>query len=171
MDQTAPSLYDSFSLYGSGVTLVTVADGDGDRFFIAASVMTASVEPFSLAVSVSRHRAALPAIVRGRPWAVSVLAECHLPLVRALTGPTTHDERLEALRQAGAERSPEGPLWLPDALVTLWCTSVSTTSVYDQVLLVGRVGRGSEHHRGTPLLRWNRDFRTTVRLHERPAQV
>ena len=50
MEET--SLYDSFSLYGSGVTLITTNDGGIDRFFVAASVLTASVNPFTVAVSV-----------------------------------------------------------------------------------------------------------------------
>ncbi|MCI2956976.1 flavin reductase family protein [Agromyces atrinae] len=164
MTTDIPSLYESFGLYGSGVTLVTVRDGDDDRFFIAASVLTSSVDPFTLAISVGRDREALPAIVDGATWAVSVLAEPHVPLVRRLTARTTRDERLDALSAAGAERSPEGPLWLPDALVTLWCTTHSTTPVNDQVLLVGQVARGSGHAESAPLVRWNREFRTVAAL-------
>jgi flavin reductase (DIM6/NTAB) family NADH-FMN oxidoreductase RutF len=159
-----PSLYDSFALYGSGVTLVTVRDGDEDRFFIAASVLTASVSPFTLALSVGRDRDAITPITGGAPWAVSVLAERHLPLVRQLTTGTTRPQRLAALDAAGAETSVEGPLWLPDALVTFWCTAHSSTPVNDQVLLVGNVTRGSSHEGGSPLMRWNRDFRTIRQL-------
>ncbi|SJM67052.1 flavin reductase family protein [Gulosibacter sp. 10] len=160
MTTSIPTLYESFALYGSGVTLVTARDGDDDRFFIAGSVLTASVDPFTLAVSAGKDRDALPAILDGAPWAVSVLATHHLPLVRRLTARTTREERLEALEAAGAERSSEGPLWLPDALVTFWCTTHSSTPVHDQVLLVGEVHRNSHHSEGLPLLRWNRDFRT-----------
>ena len=82
-----PPLYDSFALYGSGVTLVAVRDvpGDQDRFFIAASVLTSSVNPFTIALSVGQDRDALPLITAGAPWAVSVLSVHHLPLVRLLT--------------------------------------------------------------------------------------
>ena len=166
------SLYDSFSLYGSGVTLITTNDGGIDRFFVAASVLTASVNPFTVAVSVGRYREALPAIAGGAPWAISVLSADHVRLVENLTSPMTgdltsdriHERRLEMLAQAGVERSPEGTLWLPDALVTLWCSTRSLTPVNDQFLLVGEVTRGSSHGSGTPLLRWNRSFRT---LHPR----
>lgn len=163
-----PSLYDGFALYGSGVTLVTVRDHDVDQFFIAASVLTASVEPFSLAVAVGQHRIGLPAIMRGVPWAVSVLAVEHLPLVERLTGPTTRDERLAALIAAGAETSPEGPLWLPDALVSLWCRFSSVTPVHHQSLIVGDVTRGSVHREGLPLMRWNRQFTTAC---DAPSEV
>jgi flavin reductase (DIM6/NTAB) family NADH-FMN oxidoreductase RutF len=166
MTQTVPSLYDSFALYGSGVTLVTVRDGTRDRFFIASSVLTASVDPFALAVSISRNRDALPAIRAGNPWAVAMLATNHEPLVRQLTSPTSPAERDRALTAAGAVRSDEGPLWLPDALVTLWCTAGSTTPVNDQVLLVGQVNRGSQHQRKAPLLRWNHSFRTVAEWSE-----
>ena len=161
---TAPSLIDSFALYGSGVTLISVRDDDVDRFFVAGSVLTASVDPFTLAVSVGQGRDALAPITSGAPWAVSVLATQHLPLVRALTARNTREERLEALGASGAETSPEGPLWLPDALVTLWCTVHSSTPVHDQVLLAGEVTRGSLHDEGDPLLRWNRGFRTAADL-------
>ena len=164
--QDFPSLYDSLALYGSGVTFVSARDEDHDYFFIAASVLTASVNPFTIALSVGQDREALPVIAGGATWAVSVLGTHHLPLVRRLTAPTTHAERLEALSEAGAETSPEGPLWLPDALVTLWCTTQSTTPVNDQSLLVGEVARGGFHRDGAPLLRWNRDFRTVADVPE-----
>ncbi|MGD8214511.1 flavin reductase [Aestuariimicrobium sp. Y1814] len=54
----------------------------------------------------------------------------------------------------------EGPLWLPDALVTFWCVTETTAPVNDQVLVVGRGVRGSLHEVGKPLLRWHRGFRT-----------
>ncbi|MDA4893727.1 MULTISPECIES: flavin reductase family protein [Microbacterium] len=164
MSAVDPSLYDSFARYGSGITLVATRGDDHDLFFIAASVLTASVNPFTLAVSVGQDRDALPAITAGAPWAVSVLAAHHLPLVRRLTSPGTRAERLDALGEAGAVASAEGPLFLPDALVTLWCTTHSTTPVNDQMLLVGEVTRGSAPEEGVPLLRWNRAFHTTTRL-------
>ncbi len=162
------SLYESFSLYGSGVTLITTDGGGTDRFFVAASVLTASVNPFTVAVSVGRYREALPAIAGGAPWAISVLTADHVRLVENLTSPTAeslmaddiHKQRLEMLATAGAQRSPEGTLWLPDALVTLWCSTLSLTPVNDQFLLVGEVTRGSARSTGTPLLRWNRSFHT-----------
>lgn len=162
------SLYESFSLYGSGVTLITTDGGGTDRFFVAASVLTASVNPFTVAVSVGRYREALPAIAGGAPWAISVLTADHVGLVEDLTSPMTgdltsddiHQRRMEILVEAGAKRSPEGILWLPDALVTLWCSTSSLTPVNDQFLLVGEVTRGSARGGGTPLLRWNRSFHT-----------
>lgn len=161
----AETLYDSFSHYGSGVTLVAVRDADIDRFFIAASVLTSSVNPFTLAVSVGRDRDALPAITTGQTWSLGVLAEHHRPLVHQLTAKTmTPTQRLEALALAGAETSPEGPLWLPDTLVTFWCTTLNTTPVHDQVIVVGTVQRASPSSGGLPLLRWDHGFHTTQDL-------
>lgn len=158
------TLYDAFARYGSGVTLVTVQDGDQQKFFIAASVLTASVHPFTLAASVGQDRKGLPAIASGSLWAVSVLGTQHLPLVQQLTGPTSLKERFAALDDAGAEPSDEGPLWLPDSLATFWCSTHSTTEVHDQVLLVGQVERVASQEKGTPLVRWNRGFHTTSKL-------
>lgn len=121
-DLIADNLYDAFALYGSGVALVAVRDGDRDCFFVAASVLTASVDPFALAVSVGRDRDGLAAIASGAVWSVSLLGAHHEGLVRQLTaGP--REGRRDALLAAGAARSPEGPLHLPDALVALWCTT------------------------------------------------
>ncbi|WP_154794481.1 flavin reductase family protein [Occultella kanbiaonis] len=169
--QHVPSLYDSFALYGSGVTFVSVHDGARDRFFVAASVLTASVDPFTIALSVGGSRDALPVITGGATWAVSVLGTQHLPMVRVLTARTSHAERLDALAATGAQSSPEGPLWLPDALVTLWARSHTVVPVNDQFLLVGEVIRGSVHQESTPLLRWNRDFRTTAAVPAARASV
>jgi flavin reductase (DIM6/NTAB) family NADH-FMN oxidoreductase RutF len=164
MSNAETSLYESFGRYGSSITLVTTRDGDHDRFFIAGSVLTASVDPFTLAVSTGIGRDALPAILDGRPWAVSVLSSRHLSLVQQLTAKTTREDRLAALKSAGAQKSLEGPLWLPDALVTFWCAVSGHTPVNDQVLIVGNVTRGSQHVDGTPLVRWNRGFHTTSAL-------
>lgn len=164
MTSSRPSLYDSFALYASGLTLITVRDGSDDQFFVAGSVLTASVEPFTLALSAWKDRFGVPAITRGAPWAVSVLAAGQRHIVHRLTAPGTNAERLDALREAGAVTSPEGPLWLPDALVTLWCGTHSVTPVHDQLVIVGTVERGSPHRDGEPLLRWNRDYRTVTGL-------
>lgn len=160
MSHAKPDLYDSFALYASGVTLVTVRDGDHDAYLVAASVLTASVEPFSLAVSVSERREVLPAIEAGAPWAVSVLASHHELLSLRLAKRTHNGSAWDVLSAAGAERSPEGPLWLPDSLVTFWCSTRSLTPVHDQVLVVGDVQRGSKSNAAAPLLRWNHGFHT-----------
>ncbi|WP_104118303.1 flavin reductase family protein [Arthrobacter sp. B1805] len=159
-----PSHYEAFARYGSGVTLVAVRSGDHDHFFIAASVLTASVNPFTLAISIGQDRAALPAITSGAPWAVSVLTNAHLPLVKQLTGPTTQQQRLAALTSAGAKPSPSGALWLPDALATYWCTTNSTTKVHDQVLVIGDVIQAVSSAEAQPLMRWNRNFHTTTEI-------
>ena len=163
MRESAPHLYESFSLWGSGVCLVSVREHDHDRFFVAGSVLTASVDPFTVAVSVGADRDALASMRRGAPWALSILGAAHVDLVRTLTT-GTREERLAALAQEGAEASPEGPLWLPDALVTLWCETRATLPVHDQEIVVGDVVRGSLHTDTDPLLRWNRDFRTITDL-------
>ncbi|GAC78444.1 NADH-FMN oxidoreductase RutF, flavin reductase (DIM6/NTAB) family [Gordonia malaquae] len=156
------NLYDAFATYGSGVGLVTVRDGGDDAFFVAASVLTASVDPFALAVSVGATRPGLAAISKGGPWTLSVLAADHLELVRRLTAKTTHAERLAALRAAGAERSPDGTLRLADALATFSCVTASTTPVNDQVLVVGSVVRGVLGAGHAPLLRWDHEFHTVA---------
>ncbi|GEE03023.1 hypothetical protein nbrc107696_34690 [Gordonia spumicola] len=162
------SLYDAFAKLGSGVCLVTVNDDGRDVGFVAASVLTASVDPFAIAVSVGGRRPGLSAIMAGRPWALSVLSVDHLPLVETLTGPTSPAERSEALAAAGAHRSPEGVLWVPDSLASVWCTTSSTMPVNDQVLIVGDVVRGSSRD-GTPLLRWDHGFHTTGDVRESRA--
>ncbi|OYN85380.1 flavin reductase family protein [Parenemella sanctibonifatiensis] len=160
-----PSLYDSFARYASGLTVVNVA-GPAPASFVAGSVLTASVDPFTIAVSVGERREGLAAMLAGEPWAVSVLAGRHLPLVRAmtaklpagLTGAERRQRRTEAMLEAGAVASEEGPLWLPDALVTLWCRTHSSVPVHDQVIVVGDVIRGGEHGQGQPLVRWGHGF-------------
>ncbi|MEZ5085431.1 MAG: flavin reductase family protein [Tessaracoccus sp.] len=154
------SLYDGFALYASGVTLVTVRDGAEDQFFIAGSVLTASVDPFAIAVSIGKDRIGLPAILRGTTWSLSVLTTQHRSLVQNLSAGISMRDRLQFLMAAGAERSPEEPLWLPDSLVTFWCTVRSVTLVDDQRLVVGNVRRARIQRIDDPLLRWNRDFKT-----------
>lgn len=161
---TNSAFYDAFAQYGSGVTLVTVNSGENDYFFIAASVLTASVAPFTLAVSIGQDRDALPAIVSGAIWSVSVLVGSHLPLVKELTAPTTQEKRLVALTSARARRSPSGALWLPDALATYWCTTNRTLEVHNQVLVIGDVIQAVTSRGTQPLMRWNGKFHTMAEI-------
>lgn len=153
-------LYDAFARYASGMTLVTVRDHEHDRFFVAGSVLTASVAPFALAVSVGNERDALAAMGTGSEWTLAVLSAGHRELVEALTGKTTKEERLSALAEAGAEPSASGALWLPDALATFWCRTASATAVNNQTLVVGDVCEFSIGADSSPLLRWNHRFCT-----------
>lgn len=157
-EDIAARIYDGFARYGSGVTLISVRDPDRDLFFVAASVLTASVSPFTLAVSVGNNRAALPAMTAGVTWSLSVLGEHHRSLAQDLTT-ATKSLRLDALKAAGAKRSEMGPLWLPDAIVTLWCRTRTVTPVHDQAIVIGEVLLASQPTRERPLLRWNHDYR------------
>lgn len=162
--ETRAALYDAFARYTSGMTLVTVRDGDHDRFFVAGSVLTASVDPFALTVSVGNDRDALPAMGVGGKWTLSVLGVQHRELVEALIGDTTREERFLALAEAGAEASPSGSLWLPDVSAAFWCRTTSLTPVNNQTLVTGDVTGSQLGEQSLPLIRWNHGFKTTAEV-------
>jgi flavin reductase (DIM6/NTAB) family NADH-FMN oxidoreductase RutF len=161
-DPADAEIYQAFARYGSGVCFVVTHDPDSgeDRFLIAASVLTASVNPFHLAVSIGQDRDALAHILSGKPWSVQVLASNHEGLVTTLTGKTTKSERVDAVLGAGATRSADGTLQLPDALASFSLQTAGTLDVADQTLVVGRVDSASTARDRLPLMRWNRRFGT-----------
>jgi flavin reductase (DIM6/NTAB) family NADH-FMN oxidoreductase RutF len=159
-DLAGADIYQAFARYGSGVCFVVTHDPDSgdDRFLIAASVLTASVNPFHLAVSIGKDRDALEYVLSGRPWSVHVLASKHEWLVTILTGPTTKKERVDAVLAAGAVRSADGTLHLPDTLASFTCRTTGSIDVADQMLVVGRVDSAISGRVRPPLMRWNRRF-------------
>lgn len=157
-------LYEAFSRYPSGVALVATTDGRTDSFFVAASILTASVDPFALTVSMASDRGALAPISSGAPWTVSLLGEHHVRLTEALTEPAPDVARTKALERFGAERSAEGPLWLPDAIAAYWLDTHSLHEVGDQMLVTGVVSRAVASREGRPLVRWSRGYHSTVPL-------
>jgi flavin reductase (DIM6/NTAB) family NADH-FMN oxidoreductase RutF len=161
-DPADADIYQAFARYGSGVCFVVTHDPDSreDRFLIAASVLTASVNPFHLAVSIGKDRDALEHVLSGKPWSVHVLASNHEGLVTTLTGKTTKSERVDAVLAAGATRSADGTLQLPDTLASFSCETAGTIDVADQTLVVARVASASAGRVRPPLMRWNRKFGT-----------
>jgi flavin reductase (DIM6/NTAB) family NADH-FMN oxidoreductase RutF len=161
-DPATADIYQAFARYGSGVCFVVSHDPETgeDRFLIAASVLTASVDPFHLGVSIGRDRDALEHILSDRPWSVHVLASNHEGLVTTLTGKTTKSERVDAVLAAGATRSADGTLHLQDALASFSCETAGTIDVADQTLVVARVTAASTGKARPPLMRWNRRFGT-----------
>jgi flavin reductase (DIM6/NTAB) family NADH-FMN oxidoreductase RutF len=161
-DPADADIYQAFARYGSGVCFVVTHDPDigEDRFLIAASVLTASVNPFHLAVSIGKDRDALEHILSGKPWSVHVLAAIHEGLVTTLTGKTTKSERVDAVLAAGATRSADGTLRLQDAIASFSCETAGTIDVADQTLVVARVATASTGRDRSPLVRWNRRFGT-----------
>jgi flavin reductase (DIM6/NTAB) family NADH-FMN oxidoreductase RutF len=161
-DPADAHIYQAFARYGSGVCFVATYDPDSgdDRFLIAASVLTASVNPFHLAVSIGKDRDALAHILSGKQWSVHVLASGHEGLVTTLTGETTKSERLDAVLAAGASRSADGTLHLEDTLASFSCQTAGTIDIADQTLVVGRVDSATTGRDRLPLMRWNRRFGT-----------
>jgi flavin reductase (DIM6/NTAB) family NADH-FMN oxidoreductase RutF len=161
-DPANADIYQAFARYGSGVCFVVSHDPETgeDRFLIAASVLTASVNPFHLAVSIGKDRDALEFILSGKPWSVHVLASSHEGLVTTLTGKTTKSERADAVLAAGATRSSDGTLHLQDALASFSCETAGSIDVSDQTLVVARVAAASTGRDRPPLMRWNRRFGT-----------
>ena len=72
--------------FATGVTVVTVRDGDGFRGMTANSFTSVSLDPPLVLVSVDRRNRTHELLVEGEPFVVNVLAEMHLAWSDLFTG-------------------------------------------------------------------------------------
>ncbi len=122
--------------FATGVCVVTAHDGGVDGGLTVNALLSVSLRPPSLLVSLMRDVDTLPLIERSRAFAVSFLAHDQRALSErfAATVPSA-----EKFRGVAIHRGASGAARLEGALGSLDCRLVSTTPAYDHVLVLGEV--------------------------------
>jgi flavin reductase (DIM6/NTAB) family NADH-FMN oxidoreductase RutF len=148
-----PSAYRrAMSRLPTGVTLLTTAAAEQAEVMTANAVMSVSLDPLLLVVSVKAPSRWLSAVTDHGAFAVNVLAEHHAPLSRWAASSArhqTHDPLNGWETRASAE---SGCALLVDAAATFDCVLDAVHGAGDHALVVGRVLAVGASELSRPLL-------------------
>ncbi|WEK05991.1 MAG: flavin reductase family protein [Candidatus Devosia phytovorans] len=140
----------------AGVSVVTASTEMDRSGFTATSVISLSVEPPRLLVSINQQSSTLDLIRRSGEFSVSFLSSAQEHIAENFAGRSGLD---------GARRFESGS-WLPmsgtghaleGALANMGCVVEEMIERHDHVLTIGRVA-WSDTRNGQPLVHWNRKF-------------
>jgi flavin reductase (DIM6/NTAB) family NADH-FMN oxidoreductase RutF len=134
--------------FASGVTVITVCDGDGRPTGLTASAFTSvSLEPPLILVCVDHKAQSYPALAAGKRFAVNIL-NLEQEAVSRRFATTKIDNKFEGVPFT---LSPLGLPLLDNALAQLECETVNVHVAGDHTIFVGRVERSSANS-GLPLV-------------------
>lgn len=136
------NLKQGFSLFPSGVVIVTTRDAAGnDHGFTASTFVPLSVEPPMVLVCLNRNAQCHDVFVEAESFAVSVLRPTHQDI--AIRFATRGADKFSALSLA---RAANGMPVLADALVAFECSTAGHHPGGDHTILTGQVQ--GLHHAG-----------------------
>jgi flavin reductase len=151
----------AMSRLATGVTVVTTHADGRHELMTANAVMSVSLQPTLLVVSVAETTRWLRAVLdRGR-FVVNVLGHEHVDLARWCADHARHG-RPDHVLDHDASLSPEGLLVLPGALAAIDCRVYDHHRAGDHRLIVGEVDRVDvRNDAGEPLVFFDHSFTTT----------
>ncbi len=156
--------------WATGVSVVTATEGGHDSGLTVNALLSVSLEPPSVLVSLKRDADTLPVIERTRLFGVSFLRADQRPLSERFARPVLSAEKFDGLE---LRRGSTGVPLLPGALGTVECRLVSSTPVFDHHLLVGEVVGLDLGPDGPPLLFYRSGYASDEgndRLHLAPPR-
>lgn len=133
--------------FASGVTVLTVATGDGRPMgMTATSLSSVSLKPPLISVCVDREAELHDVIVKAPDFVVNVLGSSQETLARRFSD--QHEDRFDGV---GYHLSPEGLVLLDGALAHVVCERYAEYPGGDHTIILGQVVGGSTGD-GRPLL-------------------
>ena len=128
----------TLSHFASGVTIITVCDGQGRPTGLTASAFTSvSLDPPLILVCVDHKSQSYPALVAGKMFAVNILAHDQEAVSRRFAT-TKIENKFEGVPFALSEM---GLPLLENALAHLECATVNVHLEGDHSIFVGRIER------------------------------
>ncbi|MER6025015.1 flavin reductase family protein [Streptomyces sp. NPDC001851] len=124
--------------FPTGVTLLTRGSGDDTIVMTLNSLISVSLDPMLLLVSVKADGRMRPRIVRGGGFAVNVLSEPQRDLAQEFCRPDRPAGRA-AMARLGAVAGRLGHAVIPSAEAYFECELYDEHEAGDHVLLIGRV--------------------------------
>lgn len=150
--------------WATGVSVVTAREQDVDVGMTVNALLSVSLAPPSLLISLTREADTTPRIERSGRFAVNVLASDQ----RALSVRFAQEiPPAEKFRGLAFHRGPSGLALLDGAISALECRVVSKTPAYDHLLILGEVLHHELGRDASPLLFFRSDYATA----EGPATV
>lgn len=139
-----------------GVAIVTTNGPGGRAGITVSSVVSVSMDPPLVMLSLDRHSRALAALLRNRSFSINVLAARHEDLADVFAGRPEHGAPHDFGRAAWTNGVLGSPV-LVDALVALECTLHRTLRAGTSRIVVGRC-EAVRVSQGPPLLHHERSY-------------
>jgi flavin reductase (DIM6/NTAB) family NADH-FMN oxidoreductase RutF len=135
--------------WATGVAVVTSHDATGDAGLTVNALLSVSLAPPSLLVSLSTDADTLPVVERSGYFGASFLAAGQRSVSERFARTLPSVEKFSGLP---LHRGPHGSPLLDGALGAVECRVRSRTPTYDHVLLVGEVVHDEAGADGPPLV-------------------
>jgi len=135
--------------WATGVSVVTARDGPVDAGLTVNALLSVSLHPPAVLVSLTHDVDTLPVIDRSGRFAVSFLAADQRRLSERFAQTSAPGEKF---RGVGVHRGPQGTALLDASLGALECRVSSRVPVFDHVLFVGEVEYQEVGREGLPLV-------------------
>jgi flavin reductase (DIM6/NTAB) family NADH-FMN oxidoreductase RutF len=145
----APSFRRLMSRWATGVAVVTSHDAGGDAGLTVNALLSLSLVPPSLLISLSREADTTAVIERSRAFVVNFLEARQRPLSERFAQTTSSEEKFRGL---ALHRGVTGGAILDGTLGAAECRLVDSTPRSDHVLLLGEVVRAETGSPALPLL-------------------
>jgi 3-hydroxy-9,10-secoandrosta-1,3,5(10)-triene-9,17-dione monooxygenase reductase component len=146
---TGPEFRALMSRWPTGVSVVTARDGPADVGMTVNALLSVSLEPPSLLISLTRDADTTPVIERSGAFAVSILAADQRPLSERFAKAIPPEEKFVGIP---FHRGRTGAPLLDAVLASAECRVVSTTLAFDHALFLGEVIGLELGREGTPLV-------------------
>jgi 3-hydroxy-9,10-secoandrosta-1,3,5(10)-triene-9,17-dione monooxygenase reductase component len=135
--------------WATGVSVVTAREGETDAGLTVNALLSVSLAPPSLLVSLTREADTTPLIERSGRFSVNFLAADQRPVSERFA---RTDPPAEKFRGLAVHRSPGGLALLDGTLGAVECRVVSKTPAFDHLLILGEVVHQELGRDGPPLL-------------------
>jgi 3-hydroxy-9,10-secoandrosta-1,3,5(10)-triene-9,17-dione monooxygenase reductase component len=144
--------------FATGVSVVTVFDGETPDGVTVNALSSVSLEPPLVMVALDRRRHIVPAVRAAGRYAVNILGEDQQRLSDCFAGARL-EPGIESFCGATWHPGETGLPLIDGSIATLECTIVQTVSVGDHDLFIGRVDAlvAEDDHEG-PLLYYRRRY-------------
>jgi len=135
--------------WATGVAVVTAHEAGRDAGLTVNALLSVSLRPPLLLVSLTSDADTTPVIERTHRFAVSILSEGQRPLSERFAQTLSGDEKFAGL---SVRRDADGVAVLDGALATLRCRVAQVVPIADHRLIIGRVTAVDAGSDGLPLL-------------------
>ena len=144
--------------FATGVTVVTVRDGDGFRGMTANSFTSVSLDPPLILVSVDRRNRTHQLLGEGEPFSVSVLSQAQQCWSDRFAG--RHGDVQHQFDDIPHTLSPDGMPIIAEASASFSCRVVAIHEAGDHSLFIGQVEGIAQAPREAPLLFFGGKYRS-----------
>lgn len=138
VEPDAAALRTAMGRFPTGVTLLTQGCGETALALTVNSLVSVSLDPLLILVSVKQSGRMRPGVVRAGGFAVNILTQSHRDLCTEFARPD-RPEGVRAMRRIDAVEGFTGNPVMPSAAAALECVLHAEVPAGDHTLLIGRV--------------------------------